>query len=194
MHGAVEALAQLVDAEEVRFDAIVGRNALLGAVDKEAALAHLAAKLAAGGWLALAETIPRHTQRIYALGDRVLLPSGLAERLVAAEESIYADATDGLVNWDEETLQAALSAAFPEEGGRISMEWIDTDTDLRITDAHIRRWFGPASGERKSYAERLAERMQPDEVAQVEGWIRGQLLNQTVVWRRRTVFIRVAAR
>jgi len=196
MHGAVEDLAQLVNAEEVRFDAIVGRNALLGSVDKEAALAHLAAKLAADGWLALAETIPRHTQRIYALGDRVLLPSGLAERLVAAEESIYADATDGLVNWDEETLQAALSAAFPEEAqaGRILMEWISADTDLRITDAHIRRWFGPASGERKSYAERLAERMQPHEVEQVEGWIRGQLLNQTVVWRRRTVLIRVAAR
>ena len=73
------------------------------------------------------------------------------------------------------------------------MERIDTDTDLRITDAHIRRWFGPALGERKSYTERLAEGMQPEEVEQVESWIRGQLLNQTVVWRRRTVLIRVAS-
>ena len=87
----------------------------------------------------------------------------MAERLVAAEEAIYVDAADGLVNWDEHTLQTALSAVFPDEAGagRVSMERIDTDTDLRITDAHIRRWFGPALGARKSYAERLAEGMQP---------------------------------
>ena len=94
------------------------------------------------------------------MGDLSLLQPELAERLIAAEESIYTDAADGLVNWDDDTLQAALSAAFPEEtqAGRVSIERIDTDTDLRITDAHIRRWFGPALGDRKSYAERLAER------------------------------------
>ena len=196
LHGGIEEQAQQLDAEEVRFDAIVGRNALLASADKEASLAHLAKILAANGWLALAETIPRHTQRIYALGDRSLLQPELAERLIAAEESIYTDAADGLVNWDDDTLQAALTAAFPAEtqAGRVSIERIDTDTDLRITDAHIRRWFGPALGKRKSYAERLAERMQPSEVEQIESWIRGQLLNQTVAWRRRTVLIRVAGR
>ncbi len=196
LHGGIEEQAQQLDAEEVRFDAIVGRNALLASADKEASLAHLAKILAANGWLALAETIPRHTQRIYALGDRSLLQPELAERLIAAEESIYTDPADELVNWDDDTLQAALTAAFPAErqAGRVSIERIDTDTDLRITDAHIRRWFGPALGKRKSYVERLAERMQPSEVEQVESWIRGQLLNQTVVWRRRTVLIRVAER
>ena len=205
LQGAIEEVAQLLDAispgiagvsPAVRFDAIVGRNALLASADKGAALAHLAENLAAGGWLALAETIPRHTQRIYALGDLSLLQPELAERLIAAEESIYTDAADTLVNWDDETLQAALSAAFPEEtqAERVSIERIDTDTDLRITDAHIRRWFGPALGERKSYAERLAERMQPSELEQIESWIRGQLLNRTLVWRRRTVLLRVAGR
>ena len=196
LQGAIDELAQLLDAEEVRFDAIVGRNALLASADKEAALTHLAKSLSADGWFVLAETIPRHTQRIYALADRSLLQPELAERLITAEESIYTDAADGLVNWDDDTLQAALSAAFPAEtqAGRVSIERIDTDTDLRITDAHIRRWFGPALGKRKSYAERLAERMQPTEVAQIESWIRGQLLNQTVAWRRRTVLIRVAGR
>ena len=121
-------------------------------MDKRAALAHLAEHLAADGWLALAETVPRYTQRIYALGDRSLLQPELAERLIAAEESIYADAADRLVNWDDDTLQAALCAAFPEEAqaGRVSLERIDTDTDVRITDTLIRRWFGPALGDRKS--------------------------------------------
>ena len=73
LHGAIEEVAQLLDVEEVRFDAVIGRNALLASADKVAALAQLAEKLAANGWLALAETIPRHTQRIYALGDLSLL-------------------------------------------------------------------------------------------------------------------------
>ena len=193
LQGAIADLARLLDAEAVRFDAIVGRNALLGCVDKQAALAHLRARLAADGWLALAETIPKHTQRIYALGDLSLLQPQLTESLIAAEESIYADGADPLVNWDDGTLEAALFAVFPEEAqaGRLSLERIDTDTDLRITEAVIRRWFGPSSGERKSYVERLAQRAQPAEVGEIESWIRAQLLNQTVAWRRRTVLIRV---
>ena len=196
LQGRIEEAAQRLDAEAVRFDAIVGRNALLGSVDKQADLAHLAERLAPDGWLALAETIPRYTQRIYALGDRSLLRAELAARLVEAEESIYADGADGLVNWDEETLRAALSAAFPQEAqaGRVSLERIDTGMDVRITDALIRRWFGAALGERRSYAERLAERMRPSEVEQVESWLRGQLLNRTVVWRRRAALLRVASR
>ena len=45
LHGAPGEMAQLRDADEVRFDAIVGRNALLGCADKEAALADLAASI-----------------------------------------------------------------------------------------------------------------------------------------------------
>lgn len=196
LHGAIEELAQLLDVEGVRFDAIVGRNGLLGCVDKEAALARLAEKLAADGWLALAETIPTYTQRIYALGDRAALQPAMAEKLVEAEESIYADDGDRLVNWDEGTLLAAVCAAFPEEerAGRVSLTLIDTDMDVRVTDGLIGRWFGAAQGERRSYAERLGERMQADEIAEIERWIRGQLLNRTVVWRRRTALIRVASR
>lgn len=194
LRGAIEELARLVAAEGVRFDAIVGRNALLRSVDKEAALAALAERMAPGGWLSLAETVPRHTQRIYALGDRSLLRADLAEKMVAAEEEIYADRADRLVNWDEATLRSALFAAFAQEGqaGRVSMEWVDTDTELRITADLIGRWFGAAVGGRSSYAERLAEQMEPDEVGEIKDWITGRLLNRTVVWRRRTALLQVA--
>ena len=129
------------------------------------------------------------------MGDLSLLQPQLTESLIAAEESIYADGADPLVNWDDGTLEAALFAVFPEEAqaGRLSLERIDTDTDLRITETVIRRWFGPSSGERKSYVERLALRVQPAEVGEIESWIRAQLLNQTVAWRRRTVLIRVGS-
>ena len=196
LQGRMGELAQLLDADAVRFDAIVGRNALLSSTEKEAALRQLAELLAPQGWLSLAETVPKHTQRIYALGDRSTLRPELAERLIAAEESIYADSADALVNWDEDSLEAALFAAFPAQAqsGRVSIERIDADTDVLISEGLVRRWFGPALGDRRSYAERLAEGMGPEEVEQIEGWVRGQLLNRTVLWRRRTVLLRVAAR
>ena len=196
LHGRMGELAQLLDTDTVRFDAIVGRNALLNSIEKEAALRQLAERLAPDGWLSLAEAVPKHTQRIYALGDRSTLRPELAERLIAAEEAIYADSADALVNWDEDRLEAALFAAFPAQAqsGRVSIERIDADTDVLISEGMVRRWFGPALGDRRSYAERLAEGMGPEEVEQIEGWVRGQLLNRTVPWRRRTVLLRVAAR
>ena len=194
LQGRIGELAQLLDADAVRFDAIVGRNALINSSEKEAALRQLAERLAPQGWLSLAETVPKHTQRIYALGDRSTLRPELAERLIAAEEAIYADSADALVNWDEDTIEAALFAAFPAQAqsGRVSIERIDADTDVLISEGMVRRWFGPALGDRRSYAERLAEGMGPEEVEQIEGWVRGQLLNRTVPWRRRTVLLRVA--
>ena len=196
LQGRIGELAQLLDADAVRFDAIVGRNALINSSEKEAALRQLAERLAPQGWLSLAETVPKHTQRIYALGDRSTLRPELAERLIAAEEAIYADSADALVNWDEDTIEAALFAAFPAQAqsGRVSIERIDADTDVLISEGMVRRWFGPALGDRRSYAERLAEGMGPEEVEQIEGWVRGQLLNRTLLWRRRTVLLRVAAR
>ena len=196
LQGRIGELAQLLDADAVRFDAIVGRNALINSSEKEAALRQLAERLAPQGWLSLAETVPKHTQRIYALGDRSTLRPELAERLIAAEEAIYADSADALVNWDEDTMEAALFAAFPAQAqsGRVSIERIDADTDVLISEGMVRRWFGPALGDRRSYAERLAEGMGPEEVEQIEGWVRGQLLNRTLLWRRRTVLLRVAAR
>ena len=196
LQGRIGELAQLLDADAVRFDAIVGRNALLSSTEKEATLRQLAERLAPQGWLSLAETVPKHTQRIYALGDRSTLRPELAERLIAAEESIYADSADALVNWDEDSLEAALFAAFPAQAqsGRVSIERIDADTDVLISEGLVRRWFGPALGDRRSYAERLVEGMGPEEVEQIEGWIRGQLLNRTVSWRRRIVLLRVAGR
>ncbi len=196
LQGRIGELAQLLDADAVRFDAIVGRNALINSSEKEAALRQLAERLAPQGWLSLAETVPKHTQRIYALGDRFMLRPELAERHIAAEEAIYADSADALVNWDEDTIEAALFAAFPAQAqsGRVSIERIDADTDVLISEGMVRRWFGPALGDRRSYAERLAEGMGPEEVEQIEGWVRGQLLNRTLLWRRRTVLLRVAAR
>lgn len=188
LEGEIDDLPGLLAAEPgLRFDAIVGRNALLRSPDKAAALAQLKALLAPDGWLALAERIPRRTQRIYALVDCTPLGGDLAERYQAAEEAIYADTSDELVNWDEESLQAAVADLWGAEGG---VQTVDGVIELQVTPVLLGRWFDKAaSGGRSSYAQRLAETLSQAEVEAVEALARGQLLHQRVQWTSRTALI-----
>lgn len=191
--GELPRLLAQATADGLVFDAIVGRNGLLGTADKQAALETLAGLLAPDGWLSLAEAVPKHTQRIYALANRAQLAEELAQKLVAAEEAIYTDEADPLVNWEADTLESALAGAFPAQAaaGKVSVEPVDATTDVRVTEAVFQRWFAPSDGGRKSYGERLLAQLSAEEVAEVEAWLRGGLLNQTVAWRRRTLLIRV---
>jgi len=56
-------------APDVRFDRILGRNALVREPDKVAIIHRLAKLLRHSGYLCL-ETVPRHTQRLYRLPTR----------------------------------------------------------------------------------------------------------------------------
>src|SRR5207302_876997 len=51
------------DQDEVRFDAVVGRNALTRCADKTTALVQMRTWLRRGGRLSLAEAVPRQAQR-----------------------------------------------------------------------------------------------------------------------------------
>jgi putative ATPase len=171
-----------------RFDAIVGYNALLDLLDKPAAIRLLATLLAPGGVISLAERIPRHTQRLYKLFDTGNLPASLAERLVAAEETIYQAAEDPLVNWDEHDLAEWFAAA----GLNLSSALEDESDEMLITPALLARWFSPASSGRPSYADHLGRSLTPEEIALVKAQIERQLLNQSVTWAGRLVYCRAS--
>jgi hypothetical protein len=124
----------------------------------------------------------------------------LREKVVAAEEAIYADAADPLVVWDEGDLRATLEAAGLADV-RLTGE---TQAEERlITAAHLERWFGgkdPLSGPlpggegtggRLSYRERLlAGGLSAAEAERVERLFRKQLAEQTVTWASRVVYVR----
>ena len=119
---------------DVRFDAIVGRGALnpgrfahrgdmentenllesLSAL--RATVVNLASLLRSGGCVSLAEPVPRHTQRLYALVDLVELGDALAGRVREAEDAIYADQADPLVNWAEEDLRDSVPCRESDRG------------------------------------------------------------------------------
>lgn len=187
----------------VRFDALVGRNVLVQQPDKGAVIRLLATLLAPGGVISLAERVPQQTQRLYNLVDWEKLGTDrveefvenrqdLAERVRGGEEAIYADQADPMVNWTEATLRGLFEAEFP--GVKIVLEGMDEQSDVVITAAMLQRWFtrtDPAVDTRPSYADHLAHRLSTQEIEQVAQFYRRHLLNKTVSWRSRLLFVRV---
>ncbi len=170
---------------KILFDAIVGYNALLDVSDKAAALTVIAGHLAAQGTLSLAERVARHTQRLYNLVDWATLPVDLHERVVQAEEAIYAKADDSLVNWAEADL-----AAWGEQAGlQVEITSGDETTELQVTPNVLERWFTPAANGRPSYVDHLAVYLSQAEITQVRTLFTRQLLDKTVQWRGKICYL-----
>jgi putative ATPase len=186
-------LLALRGESDLRFDAIVGRNALGPLSEKAAVLRRMTGWLRPGGRLSLAETITRHSQRLYDLVDLSSVGQDLRAHLVEAEEQIYSASDDPLVNWDVSTLRGALeSAGFRD----ISIHEETQEVETLISSATLDRWFltddraaGAANQSRPSYAQHLLRQLTADELAKVEELVRRQLAGQTVCWQSRLAFV-----
>jgi putative ATPase len=173
------------------FDAILGRNALTRHPGKAAAIRLLASLLAPNGRISLAETVPAHTQRLYRLVDLAALDAQLAQRVVEAEEAIYRQAGDPMVNWDEQSLQRDCEAS----GLAVKISVERERSEVQVTPAMLGRWFTPAgAGERPSYVDRLRQRLDAAQCAQVEAVFRQQLANRAVLWETTTAYLAASVR
>jgi putative ATPase len=179
------ALLAAADSAEVRFDVMLGRNSLTQCTDKAATLTLLFAWLQPGGTLSLAELMPRHAQRLYALVTLTDLPPAVAAAVQQAEEAIYARPDDPLVNWDAATLeQAAIQAGFEIE----SIETQESSSDRIISREQVARWFAQG-GERPSYGDHLRRVLSAEEIEAVAALYLRQLAGQTVAWRSQVCYL-----
>jgi putative ATPase len=186
---AAELLA-LRGERDLRFDAIVGRNALGRLPDKVEVLHLLAGWLRPGGRLSLAETVVKHTQRLYDLVDLSSMGDDLRGRLVEAEEQIYGAFEDPLVNWDVTDLRSALQAARFED---VAIHEEVEEGEMLISPATLDRWFETEAREadqhRLSYAQHLRRRITADELAEVKSLFQRQLAGKVTMWRTHVVFV-----
>ncbi len=173
-----------------RVDALVGYNALMPQADKATTAQTLRDLLVPNGLISLADRIPRHTQRLHALVDWGEVDEALRKRVVVAEEAIYDDADDPLVNWDVED----VVAHFEHAGLAVEHATVDEKSDVQISEATVARWFGESSGEKPSYAERLAATLSSAEIKKVQRLFEKQLVGQTVAWSGRVVYLRAFAK
>ena len=180
----------------LRFDCIIGRNALLSEPDKVHVVQILMEFLRPDGSLVLAETVPRHTQRLYDLVDAKQFSAKIYKRLVKAEEAIYQNVDDAMVNWDEDGLRSLL-----QDAGLVAEVQLEkTQTDLQITSALLERWFsiggdpcGICEAARPSYGDHLAGVLTVADLATVQAIFRRTLTNQVVKWKGAIAFCRVSS-
>ena len=170
--------------KDVRFDFIIGRNFLANAKDKKAAVQNIVKLMnEKEASIVLAENIARHTQRLAALlqdHGQEWLP-----RIRKAEDDIYANPDDPLVNWDETTL-----ASYFEDAGR-SVKNVELQSFAReviISSAQLQHWFDNAPG---SFRSRLLKLCSADDVDAFFNAVRAELLNHKVQWSTQVAFLHV---
>jgi putative ATPase len=171
----------------VRFDRLIGRNVFLNAIaPPDAWLQAWKLLLQPDGYLLLAETVPRHTQRLHQLIPKDRLNTKLLNRWQKAEEQLYERALAWSMTWDVKDLENLLRhTGFTTE---ITLE--HTQTELLVSSALIDRWFA-ADGDKPTYAEQLREFLSDAELNQIQTLARQHWTNQTVQWRGAIAFIKV---
>ncbi len=184
---AIAGLAKIPSLAGVKFDRIIGRNLLLNAPDKALMIAQLPDRLAPDGLVCLAETLPRHAQRLYQLVPADAVSSAFYAQWVAAEEAIYQQSDDAMVNWAE----ADLQQWFEQAGFQVAMPVERSATAVYIAPATCDRWFTPTP-ERTTYAEHLAKFLGATAIAQIRTVLQRQLSQQTVMWHSTIVFVQAA--
>ncbi|MBH25237.1 MAG: AAA family ATPase [Myxococcales bacterium] len=170
----------------LRPERLVGRNVFAGAGGRFAeTAAAVAAAAGEAGWVVLAESIPRHTQRVYALVEREGLDDDLVARWIAAEEGIYEVEGDPVVGWGLEEVLVALQQAGLSATGRLER----LTTRVQLSRELIERWFAEPSEGRPTYASRLAGALTEDELDQLRALLLTKLANRTVEWANAVGFI-----
>jgi putative ATPase len=180
----LDEIMELRGESDIRFDRVIGRNAFTRNDGWNEMLQQVAARMRSGGRITLDQVVPQHSQRLYRLCDWSSLPEPLLRKVAEAEEEIYKDPDDNLINWDGDALVSSLE----EAGFTEVLVTIEQQVEhRRTTKDHLERWFGDDGSMdsigKLTYAMRLVEAgLDDEELAQVEKTYRSQLLNQVVKW------------
>ncbi|MEM6437222.1 MAG: AAA family ATPase, partial [Cyanobacteria bacterium P01_D01_bin.115] len=170
-------------APNVHFDRLVGRHVFSAIAPTAEFIQPLTEWLTPNGRLALSETLPRESQRLWALLPADTVEKSLGDRWRQAEEAIYCDPQNRRFSWDGETLAALIEAA----GLVVQWSQAPAESDLWISPALCDRWFDVANP--ASYRNRLALALSDAELTTVERQLRRTLQNQTVPWRSTQLFL-----
>lgn len=182
-------LLDLREEADMRFDRIIGRNVFTTRVtDLSKSVPVLSNRLLPAGQINFVQTLPRYTQRLYALVDW----SGqeeLREKVAVLEDAIYDDPADPLVNWDENDLKTALEAhgLF-----KVQMVVEKRSDPRRINSSQLDGWLSlaPVESTRASYLTRLRDGGLTDkELVEVAARYRRSLLEQDVAWQSANAYL-----
>ncbi|MCE5259859.1 MAG: AAA family ATPase [Chloroflexi bacterium] len=188
LYGAIQELPELLAASgegELRFDAIIGRNALAQPHARAQTLQVLVHLLALGGRLSLAEVIPSLAQRLSDLADLSSLPQDLAAAITQAEAAIYNDPDNPSTAWGLNDLQAALEQA----GLQIArLEAVPFTREQYIAPELVEAWFS-SGGAKPSYADQMRSMLDEQTLQALQQLYISQLAGKVVNWHSQVAFV-----
>ncbi|PSB05753.1 AAA family ATPase, partial [filamentous cyanobacterium CCP2] len=129
------------------------------------------------GVIVLAETIARQTQRLYGLIDPKHISPKLYKKWVKAEEAIYHDSTNPMVNWDAKD----IALLFEKHHLHPQFQIDSIQTELQITVSLLDRWFTP-NPDRPSYIDQISHHLSESELETIRDVFYRFLKNQSVNW------------
>ena len=173
--------------QNIRFDCIMGRNILMSETDKQKIVRELIPWLSDSGVMIFGETVPQHTQRVYKLLETTWLSTKLLSKLKQAEEAIYQDDTNPMVNWDSITLQRDLETI--SQSVQIDLEHFNTS--MLITPKLIEHWFSLTNKTQKriSYRSHLEKILSAAEIDRIKTAFEKYLCHRTVSWSHTVAYI-----
>lgn len=188
LQSAIADLPAVLSAEypNLRFDRLIGRNVFLNAIaPPDEWLQAWKVLLQSEGYLLLAETIPRHTQRLHRLIPQDRISETLLNRWQKAEEQLYQSAQTWSMTWDVQEMEIL----FHQAGFTAAITLEHTQTELLISPALIDRWFASASA-KPTYAEQIREFLSDADLNQIQMLLRQCLSHQTVQWQGAIAFVK----
>ncbi|AEC02016.1 AAA family ATPase [Parasphaerochaeta coccoides] len=162
--------------QDVKFEAIIGRNVLTRFSSQQELAARMLAVLAPDGVIALAETVPSEGSR---LSDFMEVGSSAQDVLKEAEKHIYASNVDDIAGWND----ADLPACFKQEGYVVDMDSDDFREERAITREDCFRWM------EKTYLPALKEAGWKGSPDQLSTLVTDALADRHVQWRHHVVFL-----
>ncbi len=176
--------------KDVEFDAIIGRNVLIHLKDKISFVKRLQKHLKINKKIILAETVHHSSLRI---SDIVKFSkSQFKEKFRAAEDKLFSDPKNAMVNWTVDSLRDNLKklGVFERDFSEITYSPL-----RRITNTEIDFWLRKSDKkERSSLGDYLRKSFSDKDFDKVRNLLYRQLDNVEVTWKSVLVFIALTKR
>jgi putative ATPase len=175
--------------ENVGFDAIVGRTVLAVETDKLSLIDRAGSLLGKNGCIVLAETVHSLGQRISELLSFGPGSATLASAFARAEDALFSDASDPIVNWTPQSIQTLCEES---RRYRLTFQTVPAVVRRRIDPELVDHWFRPPKkGQRLSLGARCHAAMDKKEVESIRRLVHLQLDTKELPWKTVTVFFKI---
>ena len=175
--------------KSVKFDKIIGRDILLHSKNKIEFINRMIPLLAKKGCVVLSETVPSEGQRISQLIENDSMDRTIAELLLRAEDELFNDPSDLMVNWTSGSLTNDIGAI---DGVQLHTHLLSECPVKKVFHKDIDYWFrDTADHERLSLGKRLGEYCTTEQIEKIKRVLHSTLDNKDMPWRTVTMIVTI---